>query len=88
MILRKEIEKLEELEREVVLGEGREAIERQHAQGKLTARERIELLIDKGSFVELNMFAQHQCHDFDMERRRPWGDVVVTGYGKIEGRMV
>lgn len=88
MILRKELEGLEELERQAMLGEGEEAIKRQHAQGKLTARERIDLLVDKGSFVELNMFAQHRCYDFDMEKRRPWGDAVAAGYGKVDGRVV
>ncbi|MDO8491065.1 MAG: acyl-CoA carboxylase subunit beta, partial [Dehalococcoidia bacterium] len=56
--------------------------------GKLTARERIEMLFDKGAFVELDMFAQHDCHDFDMQQKRPLGDGVVGGWGKVNGRTV
>ncbi|MGW0729773.1 carboxyl transferase domain-containing protein, partial [Streptomyces mirabilis] len=64
------------------------AVEKQHAKGKLTARERIELLIDEGSFVELDEFAQHRSTDFGMENNRPYGDGVVTGYGMVDGRPV
>ena len=56
--------------------------------GKLTARERIDLLLDPGSFTELDMFARHRAHGFGLEDKRPWGDGVVTGYGKIDGRQV
>lgn len=88
MDLKKEVERLKELEEQAKLGEGKEVIERIHAQGKLAARERLELLVDKGTFVELNMFAQHQCSDFDLDKRRPWGDALVSGWGLIEGRKV
>ncbi|HID94605.1 MAG TPA: acyl-CoA carboxylase subunit beta [Candidatus Latescibacteria bacterium] len=88
MGMEKELKKLDELEREARSGGGPKRIEKQHAAGKLTARERLDLLLDKGSFVELGMFAQHQCYDFGMEKRRPWGDGVITGYGKIDGRLV
>lgn len=64
------------------------AVEKQHAKGKLTARERIDLLIDEGSFVELDEFAQHRSTDFGMEQNRPYGDGVVTGYGMVDGRPV
>jgi Acetyl-CoA carboxylase, carboxyltransferase component (subunits alpha and beta) len=79
---------MERIEQEARLGGGPAAIEKQHKRGKLTARERIALLFDKGTFVELNMFARHQCHDFGMEERRPWGDAVITGYGNVNGRKV
>jgi propionyl-CoA carboxylase beta chain len=64
------------------------AVEKQHAKGKLTARERIELLMDEGSFVELDEFAQHRSTDFGLEKNRPYGDGVVTGYGTVDGRPV
>ena len=63
-------------------------MEKQHAKGKLTARERIEKLLDPGSFEELDTFVRHRTHDFEMEKNRPWGDAVVTGYGTIDGRTV
>ena len=64
------------------------AVEKQHARGKLTARERIDRLLDPGSFEELDTFVRHRTTDFDMDRKRPWGDAVVTGHGLIEGRPV
>ena len=64
------------------------AIERQHARGKLTARERIELLLDEGSFVELDEFARHRSTNFGLEGNRPYGDGVVSGFGTIAGRQV
>ncbi len=86
--MKKELEKLGKLEEEAKLGGGKKAIDRQHAQGKLTARERVDLFFDKGTFVELNIFAQHQCYDFGMEETRPWGDGVIAGYGMANGRLV
>ncbi|MEM0449325.1 MAG: acyl-CoA carboxylase subunit beta [Methanomassiliicoccales archaeon] len=85
---RKDIKELRELRRKSKIGGGGERIERQHKQGKMTARERIEAILDPGSFVELDPFVTHQCHDFGMERNRIHGDGVVTGYGTIEGRQV
>jgi propionyl-CoA carboxylase beta chain len=82
-------EKFEELRKRNALameGGGRRRIDTQHAQGKLTARERIELLLDPGTFVELDRFVQHRCADFEMENFA--GDGVVTGYGQVGGRMV
>src|SRR5660397_50980 len=67
-------------------GGGRKRIETQHAQGKLTARERVELLLDPNSFVEMDRFVQHRCADFEMEKFL--GDGVITGYGKVNGRLV
>ncbi|RMF92616.1 MAG: acyl-CoA carboxylase subunit beta [Candidatus Schekmanbacteria bacterium] len=86
------IEKLiEELKRKNALAEmggGKEKIEKQHAAGKLTARERIDILLDEGTFVEFDKFVVHRCHDFGMEKNKIYGDGVVTGYGKIDGRQV
>ena len=82
---------LQELERrraEARLGGGERRIEAQHKRGKLTARERIELLVDEGSFEEFDMFVAHRSTDFGMEQDRPYGDGVVTGWGTINGRMV
>jgi propionyl-CoA carboxylase beta chain len=70
------------------LGGGEKRIEQQHKRGKLTARERLELLLDPGSFSELDMFVTHRCTDFDMEKSRILGDGVVTGFGTIGGRHV
>jgi propionyl-CoA carboxylase beta chain len=64
------------------------AVERQHAKGKMTARERIGYLLDPGSFVEFDELARHRSHDFEMARTRPYGDGVVTGYGTVDGRPV
>ena len=69
-------------------GGGQKRIDAQHAKGKLTARERIELLLDEDSFEEFDMFVAHRCTDFGMEKSRPYGDGVVTGWGTINGRMV
>ncbi len=88
MALEQKIKKLEELNAQALLGGGEERIERQHAQGKLTARERIELLLDPGTFVETDKFVVHRCTDFDMQEKRFLGDGVVTGYGRIDGRQV
>jgi len=70
------------------LGGGERRIAAQHARGKLTARERLELLLDEGSFEEFDMFVRHRSTDFGMEGDRPYGDGVVTGWGTINGRMV
>lgn len=83
--------KIEELREKIRLAEeggGKERIERQHKAGKLTARERINLLVDPGSFEEIDKLVVHQCYDFGMEKRRIYGDGVVTGYARIDGRPV
>jgi len=80
--------KLRELQEEALLGGGEERIARQHEKGKLTARERLDLLLDAGSFTEIDRFVRHQCRDFGMDERRILGDGVVTGSGRIEGRPV
>lgn len=82
------IKELERIEQEVRSEGGPVQVAKQHERGKLTARERIDLLFDKGTFVELNMYAQHQSHDFGLEKNRPYGDGVITGYGKVDGRTV
>jgi len=83
--IRKELEKRRE---EASLGGGQDRIDKQHNDGKLTARERIDLLLDKGTFVELDRFVTHRCTDFGMAEKKFYGDGVVTGYGKIDGRLV
>jgi len=70
------------------LGGGQKRIDTQHAKGKLTARERIELLLDEGSFEEWDMFVEHRCSDFDMADQKIPGDGVVTGYGTVNGRLM
>ncbi|MEL7127565.1 MAG: acyl-CoA carboxylase subunit beta [Pseudomonadota bacterium] len=70
------------------LGGGQKRIDAQHARGKLTARERVDLVLDEGSFEEFDMFVTHRCTDFGMEAQKPAGDGVVTGWGTINGRMV
>ena len=79
---------LESRRRDARLGGGQRRIDAQHARGKLTARERLELLLDEGSFEEFDMFVRHRSTDFGMEADRPYGDGVVTGWGTINGRMV
>src|SRR5437899_8432043 len=79
---------LEELRHEVIHAGSEQAVAKQHELGKYTARERVEKLLDPGSFQELDVFVRHRTHDFDMQKNRPWGDAVVTGHGTIEGRTV
>ena len=79
---------LEERRQAARAGGGERRVQAQHAKGKLTARERIELLLDEGSFEEFDMFVAHRCTDFGMEQDRPAGDGVVTGWGTINGRQV
>ena len=82
------LDQLETRRRDARLGGGQRRIDAQHARGKLTARERLELLLDEGSFEEFDMFVRHRSTDFGMEADRPYGDGVVTGWGTINGRMV
>lgn len=79
---------LEEKHRLAEMAGGEERIKRQHKAGKLTARERIALLLDEGTFVETDKFVTHRCYDFGMESQKILGDGVVTGYGYIDGRLV
>jgi propionyl-CoA carboxylase beta chain len=82
------IKQLRELREKAKLGGGKKRIEAQHKKGKLTARERIELLLDPGSFMEIDQFVVHQCTELGMAKRKIPGDGVVTGYGTIDGRLV
>src|SRR5213593_2371138 len=82
------LQELRDLKQKAQLGGGSEAIERQHARGKLTARERLELLLDPGSFVETDVLTRHRLGTFGLDRSRPYTDGVVTGWGTIDGRKV
>ncbi|MCK4577464.1 MAG: methylmalonyl-CoA carboxyltransferase, partial [Candidatus Marinimicrobia bacterium] len=82
------LDQLRERRAEALLGGGAKKQEQQHAKGKLTARERLDLFLDAGSFTEMDMFVRHRSHDFDMENNRPLGDGVITGYGTVGGRKV
>jgi len=82
------LKKIEEKRVSARLGGGIKRIEAQHKKGKLTARERVEVLLDPGSFEEWGMFVEHRCHDFGMEKHQIPGDGVITGYGTIQGRLV
>ncbi len=82
------IDRLRQLKAQARLGGGLERIEAQHKRGRLTARERLDLLLDKGSFREIDMFVVHRTTDFGLESRKTLGDSVVTGWGTIDGRLV
>jgi acetyl-CoA carboxylase carboxyltransferase component len=82
------IRRLQETKAKGRLGGGAERIKAQHDRGRLTARERIDLLLDKGSFREVDPFVTHRTSDFDLDRQKYLGDSVVTGWGTIEGRLV
>jgi propionyl-CoA carboxylase beta chain len=86
--MKEKIEKLKSLREDAKLGGGTERIKSQHEKGKLTARERIELLVDEGSFEELDMFVKHRSSDFGLEKQKFAGDGVVTGLAKIDNRPV
>ncbi|MGH7832957.1 MAG: acyl-CoA carboxylase subunit beta [Candidatus Binatia bacterium] len=88
MALKENLERLKELNELADLGGGEDKIRRQREQGKLLARERIEILLDRGTFVELDRFRIHSCSDFGMDKQKIPGDAVVTGYGYIEDRLV
>jgi len=88
MAIKENLDELESRNRAALLGGGEDRIQRQHAEGKLTARERLDQLLDPGSFVELDRFKTHRCTDFGMAERKIPGDGVVTGHGTIDGRLV
>src|SRR6266852_3630193 len=88
MGIKENLAELERRNREALLGGGEERIARRHAEGKGTARDRVEQLLDAGSFVELDRFKTHRCLDFGMAERKIYGDGVVTGHGTIDGRLV
>src|SRR5512134_2910661 len=82
------LKKLLELKAQAKLGGGEKRIKAQHDKGKLLARERLYLLLDPGSFEEIDAFVEHRSHDFGMENQKYLGDGVITGSGKIDGRLV
>ncbi|MBU1299571.1 MAG: acyl-CoA carboxylase subunit beta [Bacteroidetes bacterium] len=86
--MKDKLKQLQELREKSKLGGGQSRIEDQHRKGKLTARERIDILLDKNSFEEIDMFVEHRSHDFGLEKQKYPGDGVVTGSGMIEGRLV
>ena len=88
MSVKENIQRMRELSRQAELGGGEERLRRQRESGRLTARERVEFLLDRGSFTELDKFKTHRCTDFGMDERRIPGDGVITGYGTIDGRQV
>src|SRR6516225_11369124 len=88
MGLKENLERIQSLSHQAELGGGEERLKRQREGGRLTARERIDFLLDQGSFVELDKFKTHRCDDFGMAGRKIPGDGVITGYGTIEGRQV
>ena len=87
MALKEKFDELEKRNQEALVAGGQDRIDKHHAAGKLTARERIDLLLDPGTFVETDRFVTHRCDDFGMEKNKIPGDGVVTGYGKINGRL-
>jgi propionyl-CoA carboxylase beta chain len=82
------IKRLRETKAQSRVGGGVDRIEAQHARGRLTARERIDLLLDKGSFREVDPYVVHRTRDFNLDKQKYLGDSVVTGWGTIEGRLV
>ena len=82
------IEKMRTRAAKILAAGGPDRVEKQHKSGKLTARERIEVLLDPGSFVELDRFVSHRCTNFGMEKKELPGEGVTTGYGTVEGRLV
>ena len=83
-----QVKALIQLREKARLGGGQKRIDSQHQKGKYTARERIAMLLDEGSFEEFDMFVQHRCTNFGMEKSTFLGDGVVTGFGTIDGRLV
>src|ERR671920_635204 len=88
MTMRERVAQLERRSAEAELGGGAKRLETQHGKGKLSARERLDLLLDEGTFVELDRFVVHRSHDFGLDQQKFYGDGVVTGYGRIDGRLV
>ena len=88
MTIHEKLQRLEEMGRKAQEGGGPQRIKAQHERGKLSARERLDLLLDEDSFVELDRFVTHRSSDFGLEEKKILGDGVVTGYGTIHGRLV
>ena len=81
-------QEFERRNRQAELGGGEDKLRKRHEAGRMTARERIEMLLDKGTFVELDKFVTHRCTNYGMDRQKIPGDGIVSGYGKIDGRQV
>ncbi|MDO8665580.1 MAG: carboxyl transferase domain-containing protein, partial [Gemmatimonadales bacterium] len=88
MSMEQKLERLARLRAEAEAGGGPDRVQAQHQKGKLTARERLDILLDEGTFVELDRFVTHRSHDFGLDEQKVLGDGVVTGYGKVNGRPV
>ncbi|RLF88124.1 methylmalonyl-CoA carboxyltransferase, partial [Thermococci archaeon] len=88
MTMEEKVKELYEKRKKIMQMGGEGAIKKQHDKGKLTARERLELLLDPGSFVEIGMFVKHRATEFGMDKRDLPADGVITGYGTIDGRLV
>src|SRR5881398_768572 len=88
MSMREKLELLQQKRSESEQGGGAERVETQHQKGKMTARERLDVLLDPGSFVELDRFVTHRATDFGLAEQKFLGDGVVTGHGRIDGRVV
>ncbi len=88
MGLKENLERLQQLTREADAAGGQDRLKKQRAQGRMTARERVEFILDRDSFVEIDKFKTHRITDFDMAEKKIPGDGVVTGYGTIDGRQV
>ena len=86
--MREKLDLLEKRRAESELGGGPARLKAQHDKGKLSARERLDILLDEGSFVEFDRYVTHRSTDFGLESQRPYGDGVVTGHGRINGRLV
>ena len=88
MSTQERIEKMLKLSEHIIAAGGEKKVAKQHASGKLTARERIALLLDEGSFVELDRFVSHRCTNFGQDKKELPGEGVTTGYGTVDGRLV
>ncbi len=86
--MKPKFKELHEKRQQALIGGGQKRIDKQHAQGKMTARERVDALLDRGTFTEIDALVVHRCRDFGMEEDKIPGDGVVTGYGRIGGRLV
>src|SRR5258708_39639635 len=87
-VLQKKFDELDRKNNEALLGGGEKRVDQQHSKGKLTARERVALLLDEGSFEELGKFVMHRSKDFGLDKECYLGDGVITGYGTVHGRLV
>ena len=87
-MMQKKIDELEKRNDRALAGGGPEKLAKQKMGGRLSARERVEVLLDPGSFTEMDRFVTHRCTNFGMEKSKPFGDGIITGYGRINGKLV